>query len=99
MGPADDVDAAARASSLWAKYGDRVDAESARELLAQRLAPPAPAPAAPHDAPAKQPARPPAPAPKGGTADAIGDFLRSSEGKRLQKTVTRGVLGMLRKRL
>jgi uncharacterized protein len=99
MGPADDVDAMAKASPLWARYGDRVDAESARELLAQRLAPPASAPAAPRDARAKQPPRRPAPAPKAGTADAIGDFLRSSEGKRLQRTVTRGVLGMLRKRL
>jgi uncharacterized protein len=99
MGPADDVDALAKASPLWARYGDRVDAESARELLAQRLAPPAPAPTAPRDARAKQPPRRPAPAPKAGTADAIGDFLRSSEGKRLQRTVTRGVLGMLRKRL
>jgi hypothetical protein len=34
MGPADDVDAAATASPLFAKYGTRVDAQSARELLA-----------------------------------------------------------------
>ena len=39
-----------------------------------------------------------APAPAGG-ADAIGDFLRSREGKALQRKVARGIFGMLRKRL
>jgi hypothetical protein len=53
---------------------------------------PAPAPAAPK--PRKK-----APAPKASTPDAIGDFLRTREGKQLQRTVTRGILGMLRKRL
>ena len=48
-------------------------------------------------APRKAP-RPRAPAPAGG-ADAIGDFLRSREGKALQRKVTRGIFGMLRKRL
>ena len=33
------------------------------------------------------------------TADSIGDFLRSREGKALQKKVMRGVFGMLKKRL
>ncbi|MGI8499511.1 MAG: helicase HerA-like domain-containing protein, partial [Gemmatimonadaceae bacterium] len=37
MGPADDVDGAAKASPLYAKYGTRVDSQSARELLAARL--------------------------------------------------------------
>jgi hypothetical protein len=36
-----------------------------------------------------------APAPSGGGADAIGDFLRSREGKALQ----RGIFKLLRKRL
>ena len=40
MGPTDDVDAAAKASPLYAKYGTRVDNQSARELLAARMAPP-----------------------------------------------------------
>jgi hypothetical protein len=39
-----------------------------------------------------------APAPSGGGADAIGDFLRSREGKALQRKVARGIFGMLRKR-
>ena len=40
-----------------------------------------------------------APAPGGSGAGAIGDFLRSREGKELQKKVARGIFGMLRKRL
>ena len=40
MGPTDDVDAAAKASPLYAKYGTRVDSQSAREILAARMAPP-----------------------------------------------------------
>ena len=37
MGPADDVDGTAKASPLFAKYGTRVDSESAREMLAGRM--------------------------------------------------------------
>ena len=37
MDPADDVEGAAKASPLWARYGERTDAQSARELLAGRL--------------------------------------------------------------
>ena len=40
MGPTDDVDRSAKASPLYAKYGTRVDNQSARELLAARMAPP-----------------------------------------------------------
>ncbi len=112
MAPADDVAGAAKASPLWAKYGTPVDAQSAREILAGRLADPepepkaAPAPAerepdlrAPMDhVPAPKPRRR-APAPSGSGADAVGDFLRSRQGKALQKSVTRGILGMLRKRI
>ena len=47
MAPADDVDGAAQASSLWAAYGTRADRESARERLAARLEQPAPAGAGP----------------------------------------------------
>src|SRR3954468_14321824 len=38
MAPADDVAGAATASPLYAKYGARVDRESAKELLAARMA-------------------------------------------------------------
>ena len=37
MGPADDVEGAAKASPLFAKYGTRVESESAREKLAARM--------------------------------------------------------------
>jgi hypothetical protein len=97
MDPFGDVDGAAKASPLWAKYGERVDSQSARELLAGRLEPPPP-PMEHVPLPRKAPPRR-APAPKGTGADAIGDFLRSREGKALQRKVTRGIFGMLRKRL
>jgi DNA double-strand break repair helicase HerA and related ATPase len=105
MDPADDVAGAAKASPLWAKYGERVDAQSAREILAGRLEQDKDASEPKLDAPLEHvpaPRRrsPPrrAPAPSGGGADAIGDFLRSREGKALQKKVARGIFGMLRKR-
>jgi hypothetical protein len=112
MDPAPDVDAAAKASPLWAKYGERIDAPSAHEILAGRMAGPEPVPAG--GAPAEPDLRSPmdhvpvprkpaesrrAPAPGGTGAGAIGDFLRSREGKALQRKVTRGIFGMLRKRL
>jgi DNA helicase HerA-like ATPase len=97
MDPFPDVEGAAKASPLWAKYGTRVDGRSARELLAERLAPPAPP--MEHVPLPREDARAPrrAPAPTG--ADAIGDFLRSREGKALRRKVERGLFGMLRKRL
>jgi uncharacterized protein len=100
MDPAPDVDGAAKASPLWAKYGERVDAESARELLARRMAPPESQPMEHVPLPRRrQPDAREAPAPRESGADAIGDFLRSREGKALQRKITRGVFGMLRKRL
>ena len=103
MAPADDVDAAAKASPLYAKYGARVDAQSAREMLAERLAKPAPAAAAPTPAPETEVEPDPEPPHKkaakatGGGADAIGDFLGSSAGKQMQREVVRGVFGLLKK--
>ena len=108
MGPADDVEAKAKASSLWAKYGTRVDNESAREILAARMAPPAeetePAQpvrpkqaAAPHRQPAAE-HKEAAGAMAGGVA-AVTSFLNSRQGKQLQKEVVRGVFGLLKKKL
>src|SRR6185437_7119446 len=107
MGPADDVEAKAKASSLWAKYGTRVDNESAREILAARMAPPAgetePAqPVRPKQAalPHRQPAaehKEAAGAMAGGVA-AVTSFLNSRQGKQLQKEVVRGVFGLLKKK-
>jgi Bacterial protein of unknown function (DUF853) len=107
---ADDVEAAARASPLFAKYGTRTEAESAREKLAGRLEEHEPEPAGAglrrgRSGPAEEARRistrrrkEAATATTGG-ADALGDFLRSREGKALGEKVARGVFGMLWKRL
>ncbi len=107
MAPIADVDGPAKASPLYAKYGTRVDAQSAREILAGRLeaasAPaPAPAPVPAPDKPLEHIPAPKLPKPKRAPApDAggIGDFLNSRQGKAMQREVVRGVFGMLRKRL
>jgi DNA helicase HerA-like ATPase len=108
MAPADDVEGAARASPLWAHYGERTDPQSAREMLAARLEPPpgAPAESPPDHIPVPDSMREPrrrrpqrrAPAHTKSTPDAIGDFLRSRQGRALQRQVLRGVFGLLRKR-
>ena len=66
IGPAPDVDGAAKASPLYAKYGTRVEAESAREKLAARMEKATTRPTPSSDG---QAARPPAqaPAPSGGS--------------------------------
>ena len=100
---------------MFARYGTRVDAQSAREILAGRMAASSAAAAATPTAAAAQPAKPKAkakpkqpkaPAPKTGQAAAAGgalgtltDLLGSSQGKAIQKEVVRGVFGMLKKRL
>ena len=104
MAPVADVDAPAKASPLFARYGTRVDAQSAREILAGRLeaarepgAAARPRPSRLEHIPApklpKAPRRAPAPDPGG-----IGDFLNSRQGKAMQREVMRGVFGMLKKR-
>ena len=103
MAPVADVDARAKASPLFAKYGTRVEAQSARELLAARMeAASAPTPAPEKEKPLehipapKLPKQRRAPAPETG---GIGDFLNSRQGKAVQREVIRGVFGMLPKRL
>jgi len=99
MGPADDVDTAAKASPLWAKYGTRIDNQSAREILAVRVAEPAPVPAA--DAPTPKPTKEDkksAGVLSGGLGDVAG-YLGTREGKQLRKKAVRGLFGLLRKRL
>jgi DNA helicase HerA-like ATPase len=93
IGPAGDVAATARASPLFAKYGTRTEARSAREQLAARIEAPEPARKT-----SRRRRKEAATATTGG-ADALGDFLRSREGKALGRKVARGVFGMLRKRL
>ncbi len=104
MAPADDVAAAAKSSPLWAKYGDRVDAESAREMLAARLQPPAAPAAVPRTAPATPAPKPTAENKQAGKAVAggaavLGQFLNSRQGKAIQRDVVRGLFGMLKKSL
>jgi len=98
MGPADDVEAVAKASPLWAAYGERIDNQSAREILAARMAG---TPAKRKQAAPQQPAaqHKQAAGALGGGVAAVGAFLQSREGKQLQKTVMRGVFGMLKKKL
>jgi DNA helicase HerA-like ATPase len=95
LGPAADVDGAARSSPLYGKYGTRVESQSARELLAARVAAPAPVAAPPTPEPEHREA---ARALGGGTAG-IGKFLQSRQGKSLERQVVRGVFGLLRKSL
>ena len=95
MAPADDVEGAAKASALWAKYGTRVDSESAREKLAARMETPATADAAP---PPPEPKHKEAADAAGGGVEAIGSFLKSRQGKALERQVLRGVFGMLKKK-
>jgi hypothetical protein len=97
MAPADDVDGAARASPLFAKYGTRDDRESASERLAARLEAPEQPPPEKAPRPSKR-AKDAARASRRG-GDALTDFLTSREGQRLGKEIVRGIFGMLRKRL
>lgn len=91
MAAAEDVDGAAKASPLYAKYGTRVDSQSAREMLAARLAQqPVAAPAEAHKQAAKA---------AGGGAGAIGDFLKSSTGRQIEREVVRGLFGLLKQSL
>jgi len=100
MGPADDVDGAAKASPLYAKYGTRVDSESARELLAERLAQPAAQAARPEaEANGRQGGHRAAAGALAGGAGALGAFLQSKQGKQLEREVVRGVFGLLKKKL
>jgi DNA helicase HerA-like ATPase len=95
MGPAADVDSAAKASPLFAKYGTRSDPQSAREMLAARLEQPAPQAAPP---PVEERHRTAAKA-AGGGAGAIGDFLNSTTGRSMEREVVRGLFGLLKKSL
>jgi len=94
MSAADDVAGAAQASPLFAKYGTRVDAQSAREMLATRLdqAGATGAPAVPQESHQQ------AATAVGAGAEALTDFLKSSTGKTITREVVRGVFGMLKKR-
>ncbi len=82
MEPAPDLDAAAKASPLWAKYGTRLERESAAEALAKRVE----ATPEPEAKPTRAKKAPPAP------SDPLTDFMTSRQGKALQKEIVRGRL-------
>jgi DNA double-strand break repair helicase HerA and related ATPase len=95
MGPADDVDKAAKASTQFAKYGERTESQSAREMLAARMQTQAQPSAAPRPQPEhKQAAR--AASAGGGV---LGGFLKSSAGRQAEREIVRGVFGLLKKQL
>jgi len=101
MAAADDVAGAAKASPLFAKYGNPLDRESAREILASRIersAKPVPETEAEASEEPPAPRRRRAPRPVA-VKDPLTDFLTSRQGKTMQREVIRGVFGMLRKRL
>ena len=105
MAPAAEVEGPAKASPLYARYGTRLDRESAREVLDGRIAASSrerEAEAA-EEAAAKAERARPKPAPRRGQPASSGnpviDFLGSKQGQRIQREVVRGVFGMLKKRL
>jgi DNA helicase HerA-like ATPase len=95
MGPTDDVDKAAKASQLYAKYGARKESESAREMLASRMQAQAPPSAAPPPTETQKKAA----KATGGGASVLGGFLNSTAGRQAEREIVRGVFGLLKKQL
>ena len=98
MEPSASLAKAAAASPLAAKYGERVDRESAFERLRARVEQ-APEPEPERAGPVTNPRRKAKAAEPDGPTDAIVDFLGSRQGKALQRKLARGAFGLLRKRL
>ena len=100
MGPTDDVDKAAKSSPLYAKYGTRVDSQSARELLAARMEQTAETtPGGNGDTPAPTEHHKAAAAAVGGGAAVLASVLNSRAGRQVEREVIRGVFGLLKKSL
>ena len=98
MTTATGVAEAAKGSPLYAKYGTRLEKESASEQLAKRVEQ-TPGPEPERDAGESAP-KPKSRAPKAKEpTDALTDFLGSRQGKTLQREVIRGAFSLLRKRL
>ncbi len=99
MGPLTDAERAARiaASAIGPKYTQRVDRESAEEILAARLA----GDRAEVDAAVergKPAAKRSEPASDGSIVDKVGDMLSSTTARQIGREVVRGIFGMLRRR-
>ena len=97
--PMGNVAEVAKASPMFAKYGTRIDKESAREMLAKRLeqatdwdvkVPPPPKPS-------PQPKPKPRPRTKKDDDGVVGDILRSPEGRTIRREIVRGLMGLLRR--
>ena len=95
---AEAVERAAHDSSLWPKYAEEVDRESAREKLGARMAQAATATADAHDAAHDTPKPTAKSHPKKDDDNAVLGYLKSREGRSMVNTVARGVFGLLRKR-
>jgi len=97
----DAVDRAARDSSLWSKYAQETDRESAREKLGARMAQAAEAAEAAEATTVSEatndPVAPRARKEKDDDNVVLG-YLKSREGRSMMNTVARGVFGLLRKR-
>ncbi|MEO6627223.1 MAG: helicase HerA-like domain-containing protein [Aquihabitans sp.] len=95
----EDIDRTAHDSSLWSKYSEEVDRESAREKLGARIAQSAKEAAEADATPDTSPAPTKAAKPKRKDDDnAVLGYLKSREGRSMVNTVARGVFGLLRKR-
>ena len=85
------------ASPLQPRYAERIDRESAAELLAARVAGDA-AKAEEVRQRAKPAPKREAPLSDEGLAGQVGDILSSSMGKQVTREVVRGIFGMLKRR-
>jgi DNA helicase HerA-like ATPase len=84
----EELQADIRQSDLLAEYGKAVDRESAREMLAERLAK--------TTSPAERESQHPAPSRPGKTmAEMAGDVVSSSAGRTVVREVVRGLFGLL----
>jgi DNA helicase HerA-like ATPase len=91
------IEEAAQASRLWAKYGTRLEEESAAEQLRKRIEQ-TPGPEPPSRD--REPAQPTSShRRREDRSDPLTDFLTSRQGKALQREVVRGAFSLLKKRL
>jgi DNA double-strand break repair helicase HerA and related ATPase len=84
-------------SPLRPKYGERIDRESAEELLAARVAGDGARAEAAREKAAPAPPRE-APRSDASLLGTVGDLLGSRQGQAISKEIVRGVFGMLKKR-
>jgi hypothetical protein len=107
MSPVDDIAGPARASPLYARYGTAIDTQSAREILAARMAQSSAAAAAAarprrrnrpgRRRPGRRPDQPEARRAAARSAPSV-TCWRRARARAIEKEVVRGVFGMLKKR-